>query len=95
MGTKRVEGKKERLEARISAEQKELIQRAAELEGRSLTDFIVSTAEAAARNIILGHQFLQLSDRDTERFFAAIENPPEPNPELLAAAHEYREFVGR
>jgi uncharacterized protein (DUF1778 family) len=38
----------ERLEARVSAEQKALMERAAALEGRSLTDFVVGSAQAAA-----------------------------------------------
>ena len=40
--------KPERLEARVTSEPKELIERAAELEGRGLTDFLVASAVAAA-----------------------------------------------
>ena len=37
--------KRERLEARVSPEQKALIERAARLEGRSVTDFLVRSAQ--------------------------------------------------
>jgi uncharacterized protein (DUF1778 family) len=84
-----------RLEARVSPEQKELIQRAADLEGRSLTDYLVGSATAAAQQTIQRHQVLQLTARATEAFIAAIENPPAPGKRLRAAAQRYRDFVGR
>lgn len=46
------EPRRERLEARISPEQKALLERAAALEGRSLTDFVVASAQAAAHETI-------------------------------------------
>ena len=84
----------ERLEARIAPEQKELIQRAADFEGRSLTDFVVGSAVAAARQTTREHEILRLTARGTAAFLAAIENPPAPNERLRAAAQQYREFVG-
>ena len=86
--------KRERLAVRITSEQKKLIEEAANLEGRSLTDFIVSSVEKAARDSIVAHRVISLSVRDSEKFFAAISNPPEPSPRLLEAAREYQEFVG-
>jgi len=88
-------GKRERLEARITPEQKELVQRAASLEGRSVTDFIIETVEAAAQKVIRSHQVLQLTDRETQAFFAALESPPRPSDELREAARRYREFIGQ
>lgn len=44
--------KYERLEARISPEQKRLFQRAAELQGRTLTDFVVASVNDAAQRVI-------------------------------------------
>jgi len=46
----------ERLEARITAEQKTLIQRAAELEGRSVTDYVIASVQEAARRTVEAHQ---------------------------------------
>jgi len=87
-------GKAERLEARISLVQKELLQRAAELEGRSLTDFVVSSAQAMAKRIIHEHEILLLSAKDREVFLNALLNPPAPNEKLRRAAHRYQQKHG-
>lgn len=86
--------KSERLEARITPAQKEILQRAAEIEGRSLTDFLVSSAQAAARRIIHEHETLQLTEKDRERFVAALLNPPSPNARLRKAARRHRQRRG-
>lgn len=86
--------KRERLEARISPEQKALFQRAAELTGRSLTDFVVSSAQAAAEETIRSHEVITLSVRDSVAFVEALLSPPEPNEHLRAAARRYRAFIG-
>jgi uncharacterized protein (DUF1778 family) len=82
------------LEARITSEQKQLIHRAAEIEGRSVSDFIVSSAETAAKETIRLHQVLELTSRETEALFQVLENPPEPGVRLHEAARRYREFIG-
>jgi uncharacterized protein (DUF1778 family) len=75
----------ERLEARLTASQKELLQQAAELEGRSLTDFVIDSAQTAARHVIRDHQLLELTARDSEVFVNALLNPPAPNAKLRRA----------
>jgi len=87
-------GKAERLEARITPAQKEILQHAAELEGRSLTDFVVSSAQAAARRIIHEHEILLLSAKDREVFVNALLNPPAPNDKLRRAARRYKQKHG-
>ena len=86
--------KRERLEARLSPAQKELFQRAAILQGRTLTDFVVQAAQAAAEETIRTHQVVTLSTRDSALFAEAILNPEEPNERLRSAAARYRAFVG-
>lgn len=81
--------KPERLEARVTAEQKQLLQKAADLQGRSLTDFIVSAAYQAATQTVLQSQILELSLQDREAFAAAVLNPPAPNEKLKAAFRRY------
>jgi uncharacterized protein (DUF1778 family) len=85
--------KRDRLEARVTPEQKALFQRAADLSGRSLTDFVVASVQATAEETIRTHQVMQLSARDTERLLAALQNPPPPNEALRAAALRYRARV--
>jgi uncharacterized protein (DUF1778 family) len=80
-----------RLEARISQETKDLIQKAADLEGRTLTDFVVASLQAAACKVIEQHQTLRLSIEDSEAFVDAILNPPKPNEALKSAALRYEQ----
>jgi uncharacterized protein (DUF1778 family) len=80
-----------RLEARISQETKALIQKAADLEGRSLTDFVVASVQAAACKVIEQHQTLKLSVEDSEAFVDAILNPPKSNEALKLAALRYKQ----
>jgi uncharacterized protein (DUF1778 family) len=82
-----------RLEARVSQETKALLQRAADLEGRTLTDFLVASVQAAACNVIEQHQTLKLSVEDSEAFVDAILNPSKPNEALKSAASRYNKAM--
>jgi uncharacterized protein (DUF1778 family) len=79
----------ERLEARISRNQKELFQRAAQLQGRTLTDFVVSSAQEAALRTIEDMEIIRLSSQDSRAFARAMLNPRKPNQKLRAAARRY------
>jgi uncharacterized protein (DUF1778 family) len=79
-----------RFDARLNAEQKLLIQRAADLEGRTMTDFVLHSAEAAAERTIERRAMLILTARETEAFADAVLSPAEPGPVLRKAAREYR-----
>jgi uncharacterized protein (DUF1778 family) len=83
-----------RLEARINPETKALLQKAADLEGRTLTDFIVATVQAEAYRVIEKHQTLKLSLEDSEAFANALLKPPQPNEALKAAALRYKQVLG-
>lgn len=82
-----------RLEARISLETKELLQKAADLQGRTLTDFVVSSIQAEAQRVIQQHQTLQLSAEDSEAFIDAVLNPHQPNEQLKSAARRYKQVM--
>lgn len=84
-----------RFDARLNEEQKVLIQKAADLEGRTMTDFVLHSAEAAAERTIEERAMLILSARATEAFVDAILNPAEPGAVLRAAARRYKRTVGR
>src|SRR5258708_2735396 len=84
-----------RLDARLNEEQKVLIQKAADLEGRTMTDFVLHSAESAAERTIEERVMLILSARETEAFVDAILNPAEPGRVLRAAARHYKNSVGR
>lgn len=74
-----------RLEARINPELHALLKRAAELQGRTLTDFVVSAVQEAAQRAIEQATVIRLSLADQECFAHALLSPPEPTPSLKRA----------
>ncbi|HAX80740.1 MAG TPA: DUF1778 domain-containing protein [Cyanobacteria bacterium UBA11372] len=80
-----------RLEARVSPEIKALWQKAADLEGRTMTDFVIASVQAAALKAIEQQKTLKLDLEDSEAFAIALLNPPPPNPALKAAALRYKQ----
>ena len=85
----------ERVEARLTPQQKRLLERAAALDGRTLTDFVLSSAQAAAAETIARHELLELTPEDQGVFVAALLKPPAPNTALRAAAERYLGSSGR
>ena len=83
--------KQELLEARVTREQKRLIEYAAELEGRTITDFVVASVASAAKQVIQDHEILKLTAKDREVFVQALLNPAKPAEKLRQAVHRYRE----
>lgn len=71
-----------RLEGRISTELHAMLKRAAEVQGRSLTDFVVSAVQEAAQRAIEQGEVIRLSLADSERFAQALLSPPDPSPPL-------------
>jgi uncharacterized protein (DUF1778 family) len=86
--------KAERIEARITRAQKQMLQRAAEIDGRTLTDFVLNSAQEAARRIIHQHEILLLRDKDREIFINALLKPPAPNAKLRRAARRHNQRSG-
>ena len=80
-----------RLEARISLDQKAMLQRAAELSGRSLSEFVIASAQEAAAKLIQAHETIELSNAEQLAFVAALLNPPDPGLRLRQAAQRHRE----
>ncbi len=86
----------ERFDARLSATDKRLLDRAAELSGRSLTDFVLSSARDAALRTIERFEGMALVDaRDQAAFVDALLNPPTPNRRLRQAVRRYRKAGGK
>ena len=67
-----------RIEARIAPEALAVVKRAAELQGRSVSDFVVAAAQDAAARAIEETQIVRLSVEDQHAFVAAILDPPSP-----------------
>lgn len=82
-----------RLETRMTKTQKALIERAAAYEGRSVSDFVVSTLAAAAKTVVQEHEVIRLNPEESRRFVELLLNPPEPNAALREAARTHRRIV--
>src|SRR5712692_9008612 len=82
-----------RLSFRVDDQTKAMVERAAELERRSLTDFCLTALTEAARKTIDLHQTLVLSEHDRRVFFDTLVNPPKPNARLKRAFKAAQERV--
>ena len=82
-----------RLEARIAPDALAVVKRAAEIQGRSVSDFVVAAAQEAASRTIEETQIIRLSVEDQRSFAEAILNPPEPTPALRRAFRRHRELI--
>ena len=85
-----------RFDTRLPREQKEYFEYAANLGGyRTLTEFVIDSAQSKAEEIIAKHRSILGSKRDQEIFFAAVMNPPAPGKTLIAAVKKYNKLVKR
>ena len=84
-----------RLEARINPELHSLFKRAAELQGRTMTDFVVSAAREAANKVIQETEIITLSIKDQECFVQALLNPVEPGSGLRKAFANRKRLFGK
>jgi uncharacterized protein (DUF1778 family) len=82
-----------RIEARIAPEALNVVRRAAEIQGRSVSDFVVAAAQEAAHRTISETQIIYLSVVDQRMIAEAISNPPPPNENLKRAAKRYKALV--
>jgi uncharacterized protein (DUF1778 family) len=82
--------KRHRLEARVTGEQRQLFQRAADLQGRSLSDFVIASVHEKAMQTIENMEIIRLNAEESAAIAEAILNPREPNAKLRAAAKRYR-----
>lgn len=74
-----------RLEARISTDLHSMLKRAAEVQGRTMTDFVVSAVQDAAQRAIEQAEVIRLSLVDQDCFARAMLSPPEASPALKRA----------
>jgi uncharacterized protein (DUF1778 family) len=82
-----------RLETRITPELQALLKRAAEIEGRTVSDFVVTAVRDAAERRIERSQVITLSLDDQRAFVEAILDPPEPTPALRRAFERHKALI--
>jgi len=81
--------RRDRLEARVAAEQKALFQKAADLQGKTLTEFLIHSAQQEALKTVRDYEVITLGEEDRRIFIDAFLNPKLPNDALRSAAKEY------
>jgi uncharacterized protein (DUF1778 family) len=81
-----------RLEARVTADRKELIERAAKMQGRTVTDFVVTALQDAARSALEESTVWQLSMDQQKAFIKALMEPPAPSRNLRVAHRRYEKY---
>lgn len=80
-----------RVDFRLDAKAKSLIEQAAALSGQTMSDFAKSVLVRKARHVVRKHRVIRLSERDYRAFIAALDADMEPNAALKRAAKRYNE----
>ena len=82
-----------RIEARIAPDALAAIKRAAEIEGRSVSDFVVEAARHAANRTIEHTQIIRLSLADQQQVAAILAAPPKASAGLDRAMAAHRALI--
>jgi uncharacterized protein (DUF1778 family) len=82
MATKMQAAKRETLNVRIKPDDRNLIDRAARLLGKSRTDFLLESARLAAQDALLDQTLFKVSPEVYAEFVARLDAPPAPNDKL-------------
>src|SRR5437870_5195528 len=82
-----------RLEARIAPEVLAIVKRAAEIQGRSVSDFVVAAAQEAANRTIEETHLIRLSVDDQQQFAKLLIDPPKPSPALKRAKKAHARLI--
>lgn len=82
-----------RIEARIAPDTLAVVKRAAEIEGRSVSDFVVAAARDAAHRTIEESHLIRLSVEDQRRFVELLLDPPAPAPALERAKNAHARLI--
>ncbi|MCC6914149.1 MAG: DUF1778 domain-containing protein [Rhodospirillaceae bacterium] len=85
-----VQTKDERLQVRLDAHAKSLLQRAADYTHKSISQFVLSTALEKAERVVSDNEIVTLSNRDWSAFYDALNKPPAPNAKLKQAFKRYK-----
>jgi uncharacterized protein (DUF1778 family) len=82
--------KKERIELRVAASAKELIQRATAVSGLTAGDL----AYEGARRVLDEHQRMVLTGTNRDAFLDAVLDPPAPTDKLISALRRHKKLLG-
>lgn len=91
--SKATESATERINLRMKHSAKLVLERAASFEGKTVSNFILSSALARAEKTIQDHEVMKLNARDSEAFLNALANPPRLNKKLEVAFEEHDQRI--
>lgn len=80
-----------RIEIRCSEDLKNRLNQVAEIQGRSISDFVVEAASEKANQFIMEHQVISLTLKQSKAFAEALTNPPAPNEYLMESGRLYKQ----
>ena len=83
------ENLKNRINLRLKRSTKELLERAAGFEGKTLSNFILTSALVHAEKTVYEHEVMSLNAKESEIFFNALATPPHFSRKLTAALKEH------
>jgi len=75
--------KTERMELRLTKDQKNLFQEGAMASGLTITSYVIFNMTNIAKKDVERKNRLVLSDRDRELFLSLLRNPPKPNKKMV------------
>jgi len=84
--TRERRARSERLNARITPDDQVLLAKVADMQGVSVSTFVVQAARAKAKSVLRRRRLIRLSTRDQKALIRALLSPPEPNAALVRAA---------
>ena len=88
-----IDSRQDRINLRLQQSAKRALERAASFEGKTVSNFILSSALAQAEKTIQEHEVMSLNQRDSEAFFDALVKPVRFNQKLTAAFEEHEQRV--
>ncbi|WP_099034904.1 type II toxin-antitoxin system TacA family antitoxin [Lacimicrobium alkaliphilum] len=85
--------KQERINLRLKHSAKNALERAASFEGKTVSNFILTSALAQAEETIREHEMMRLNQQDSEAFYDALAKPVRFNKKLIDAIEEHEQRV--
>jgi uncharacterized protein (DUF1778 family) len=76
------DGHTKAINLRVREETRALIDRAAQSQGRSRSDFMIEAARRAAEEAILDQTVIQMDQASYDKFIALLDRPGQPNERL-------------
>jgi uncharacterized protein (DUF1778 family) len=81
------------LDVRITAELRQQLRRVAEIQGRSVSDYVTATLRSAVQRDIAQMEVIQLSHEASDHFAAMLIKPPDLASAMQRAFEHHRRLV--